>query len=234
MTFHPWRYLRDHHPDWTIIWAPLPAGLLGRTLHDLRVIVLDATLTQAGRRSTLAHELEHITRGPTPPVPALAAKEEAAIDRAVARRLIDIVRLGEALAWQDDWIRAEILGRTEAARIWPGRLPAPHLTRGAGPLWRRSLLELQAAERQLDGELTPRPRAKVVGARETGDQPLDIAGVAEHTGLSVATLRGYVRDKTMPKPDGTMGQSAWWWASTINVWQDARPTPGRPRKTEDA
>lgn len=136
--------------------------------------------------------------------------------------------------WQDDWIRAEILGRTEAARIWPGRLPAPHLTRGAGPLWRRSLLELQAAERQLDGELTPRPRAKVVGARETGDQPLDIAGVAEHTGLSVATLRGYVRDKTMPKPDGTMGQSAWWWASTINVWQDARPTPGRPRKTEDA
>ena len=97
--FHPWRYLRDHHSDWTIIWAPLPAGLLGRTLHDLRVIVLDATLTQAGRRSTLAHELEHITRGPTPPVPALAAKEEAAIDRAVARRLIDIVRLGEALAW---------------------------------------------------------------------------------------------------------------------------------------
>ena len=97
--FHPWRYLRDHHPDWTIIWAPLPAGLLGRTLHDLRVIVLDNGLTQAARRSTLAHELEHITRGPTPPVPALAAKEEAAIDRAVARRLIDIVRLGEALAW---------------------------------------------------------------------------------------------------------------------------------------
>ena len=99
MTFHPWRHLRDHHPDWTVIWAALPGGLLGRTLHDLRVIVLDATLTQAGRRSTLAHELEHITRGPTPPVPALAAKEETAIDRAVARRLIDIVRLGEALAW---------------------------------------------------------------------------------------------------------------------------------------
>ena len=99
MTFHPWRYLRDHHPDWTVIWAALPGGLLGRTLHDLRVIVLDATLTQAGRRSTLAHELEHIARGPTPPVPALAAKEEAAIDRAVARRLIDVVYLGEALAW---------------------------------------------------------------------------------------------------------------------------------------
>ena len=97
--FHPWRYLRDHHPDWTIIWAPLPGGLLGRALPDLRVIVLDSSLDQAGRRSTLAHELEHIARGAVPPVPVLAAREEAAIDRAVARRLIDIVRLGEALAW---------------------------------------------------------------------------------------------------------------------------------------
>ena len=40
--FHPWRYLRDHHPDWTVIWAALPGGLLGRALPDLRVIVLDS------------------------------------------------------------------------------------------------------------------------------------------------------------------------------------------------
>lgn len=135
--------------------------------------------------------------------------------------------------WMDYWVRSEILGRTEASRIWPGRLPSPHLTRGAGPLWRRSLLELQAAERQLTAKETPRHQAKAPGAPEAGAQPLDIAGVAEHTGLSVATLRGYVRDKTMPKPDGTMGQSAWWWSSTIDTWQDARPTPGRPRKPQE-
>jgi len=132
--------------------------------------------------------------------------------------------------WQDAWIRAEILGRVEASRLFAGRLPAPHLTRGAGPLWRRSLLELQAAGKApvIEAE---RRKAKTPGAKQTGDQPLDIAGVADHTGLSVLTLRSYLRDKTLPQADGKMGQSAWWWSSTIDAWQDARPTPGRQPNT---
>lgn len=57
---------------------------------------------QAEQRCTIAHEIEHIQRGPTPPDPAIRAREEVAIDRAVARRLIDIDALGEALAWPLD------------------------------------------------------------------------------------------------------------------------------------
>ena len=98
---HPWRRLRDDYPDWAVQWTRLPDGLLGVTDHARQVIVLDERLLQAERRCTLAHELEHVRRGPTPAEPVLAAREEAAIDLAAARQLIRINDLGEALAWSD-------------------------------------------------------------------------------------------------------------------------------------
>lgn len=95
---HPWRRLRDLG-GWLLGWAHLPGDLRGLTYYGARVIVLDSRLLQAERRCTIAHELEHVERGPTPTDPVIRAREEAAIDRAVARRLIDIHDLGEALAW---------------------------------------------------------------------------------------------------------------------------------------
>lgn len=95
---HPWRRLRGLS-DWLVAWCRLPGDLLGLTDHDARVIVLDQGLNQAERRCTLAHELEHVERGPVPADPILAAREESAIEAAVARRLIDLHSLGEALAW---------------------------------------------------------------------------------------------------------------------------------------
>lgn len=95
---NPWGRLRAL-ADWLIAWAHLPGDVVGLTHHDARVIVLDRRLTQAERRSTLAHELEHVRRGPVPADPVLAAREEEAVNRAAARQLIDIVWLGEALAW---------------------------------------------------------------------------------------------------------------------------------------
>lgn len=77
----------------------LPPGLMGSTCHRRRVITLDLRLSQAERRCTIAHELEHVERGPMPADPILAAREEEAIDRAVARRLVTIRALGDALAW---------------------------------------------------------------------------------------------------------------------------------------
>lgn len=98
---HPWRRLRELS-DWLLGWAHLDDDLRGLTHFDAKVIVLDRRLTQAERRCTLAHELEHVERGPVPVDPLLAAREEEAIDRAVARRLITIRHLGEALAWSRD------------------------------------------------------------------------------------------------------------------------------------
>ena len=95
---HPWRRLRDR-PDWLLEWALLPPGLMGSTCHRRRVITLDLRLSQAERRCTIAHELEHVERGPMPSDPILAAREEESIERAVARRLVTIRALGDALAW---------------------------------------------------------------------------------------------------------------------------------------
>jgi hypothetical protein len=57
-------------------------------------------MTQAERRSTLRHELEHHFNGPV--LESLLAKEEIACELAAARDLIDIRKLGEALAWTQD------------------------------------------------------------------------------------------------------------------------------------
>ncbi len=55
-------------------------------------------MSQAERRCTIAHETEHIERGPV--APQLALREELAIDRAVARLLIPSVGpLVDAMSW---------------------------------------------------------------------------------------------------------------------------------------
>ena len=110
---HPWRRLRDL-AGWLLGWAHLPGDLRGLTHFGARVIVLDSRLLQAERRCTIAHELEHVARGPSPADPVMRAREEAAIDRAVARRLIAIRDLGEALAWSLDLDEA-------AAELWVDR-----------------------------------------------------------------------------------------------------------------
>lgn len=95
---HPWRRLRER-ADWLLRWARLPGELLGFTDFATKTITVDSRLLQPERRCTIAHELEHVRRGPMPADPVLAAREELAIDKAVAWRLIEIKALGEALAW---------------------------------------------------------------------------------------------------------------------------------------
>lgn len=97
---HPWRRFRDR-TDWLLEWAMLPPGLLGYTAHHRRAVILDKRLTQAERRCTIAHELEHFDV-PTPADPVLRERLEQQINRRVARRLIPIRRLGDALAWSRD------------------------------------------------------------------------------------------------------------------------------------
>lgn len=113
---HPWRGFRDL-VDWTLQWRPLPPGRLGVTNFAAMTVTLDPHQndSQAKRRCTIAHESEHARRGPVPR--HLQAREEETIDRNVARQLIDVRALGEALAWASDeheaadelWVDVDIL-----------------------------------------------------------------------------------------------------------------------------
>lgn len=93
---HPWRAFKalSHY---TLHWAYLPDGILGFTDYTRCAVVLTKDMTQAERRCTIAHEVEHIERGPAHP--SHRAWDEREVDKAVARKLIGIRDLGEALAW---------------------------------------------------------------------------------------------------------------------------------------
>lgn len=90
---HPWRDLRVF-ADWTVEWVShLPPGRWGRTLHAEKKIQLVDGMTQAERRCTLDHELDHVRHGPV----SVGPTWEARIDRASARRLIPLENLIEGL-----------------------------------------------------------------------------------------------------------------------------------------
>lgn len=93
---HPWRRLR-HTPEITLAWHD--EGDAGWYDFDTQTISLRRDLDQAERRSTLRHELEHHARGTF--TEADLEREEAACELAAARDLIDVRRLGEAMAWSD-------------------------------------------------------------------------------------------------------------------------------------
>src|SRR5919206_37845 len=81
----PWRRFGEL-TDWSLRWAELPAGVMGSTCHVTRTVTLAVGMSQAERRCTIAHETEHIERGPVPPHES--RREELRIDLKVARLLI--------------------------------------------------------------------------------------------------------------------------------------------------
>jgi hypothetical protein len=118
---HPWRRFGELS-DWSLRWAELPPGVMGLTCHDARTVTLALGMSQAERRCTIAHETEHILRGPVPA--HVAAREELLIDRTVAGLLMPslrgvtdaIVRAGGHLEtaadelWVDDYLLQVRLG----------------------------------------------------------------------------------------------------------------------------
>lgn len=94
---HPWRAFRDL-THIRLRWAVLPSGLYGYTDHAAGEVVIAEGLTQAERRCTIAHETQHVLRGPV--LPSLRHREELRVDRASARLLLpDIRTIADALAW---------------------------------------------------------------------------------------------------------------------------------------
>lgn len=96
---HPWRAFRAF-VGWTLHWRDLPEGLLGFTDHGRRHVVLTLGMTQAERRSTIAHETAHVERGPVPPW--MRAREERMCDAIAARRLVKLEHLADAMVWSRD------------------------------------------------------------------------------------------------------------------------------------
>lgn len=91
-------------PDVEVRFADLPDDL-GWWDPDTRTITLATGQTQAERRCTLAHELEHCLRGDEGIghiSPVLAARQEIAVSTAAARRLIALDALIDALLWSQD------------------------------------------------------------------------------------------------------------------------------------
>lgn len=96
MHHHPWRALRALG-DWTLHWRDLGEDRLGVTDFDERTVTLTTGMTQAQRRSTIAHETVHIERGPVPAW--LQSREEVQVDQVAARRLITFEALLQAAVW---------------------------------------------------------------------------------------------------------------------------------------
>jgi hypothetical protein len=103
----PWR--RRHHPwrtfgtfrDWTLEWAnDLPDGRWGLTLHGEKKVRIADHLDEAERRCTIAHETQHILRGPVDDGRHAYLREELEINRRIARTLApSIHRISHAMAW---------------------------------------------------------------------------------------------------------------------------------------
>lgn len=93
----PWRAFRDL-ADWTLHWAHLPAGVFGITDFESKSVILRHGMNQEERRCTIAHETQHVLRGPVSA--SMRVREEEQVDRNAARLLLPDVRaIGEALAW---------------------------------------------------------------------------------------------------------------------------------------
>lgn len=98
---HPWLRLREL-PHVTLAWHDEgPAGWFD---HDAMTLSLRRGMSQAERRSTVAHELQHVHRGRV--WAAWVEREEAACEVAAARDLIDLRKMGETLAWAHSLVEA--------------------------------------------------------------------------------------------------------------------------------
>src|SRR3954465_6589765 len=93
----PWRRFSEL-TEGTLPGAEPPPGVMGTTCHATSTVTLALGMSQAERRCTIAHETEHVQRGPV--APQEARREELLIGRRGARLLIPDVRdLVDALSW---------------------------------------------------------------------------------------------------------------------------------------
>ena len=125
MGWNPWRHIGRHYPNVTVITdQELPGPVWGQQVGNR--IWLCRRLDQVRRRCTLTHEIVHLERGTVPADPRGLAREERAVDRIAARRLITLDALIDGLRWTRDphqlaehlWVDVPTL-RTRMAALDP-------------------------------------------------------------------------------------------------------------------
>lgn len=137
---HPWREF-SRLTDWTLRWAELPDDMWGVTDFTTQTVTLTLGLSQAERRCTIAHETQHILRGPVPE--QLVLREEVEVDRNAARLLLpDLTLIGDALAAAPDV-------QTAAAELWVDEIILKARLRALHPAergWLRRRLAVDLAQ----------------------------------------------------------------------------------------
>lgn len=138
--YDPWGELR-RLDGWRVEFVSFPGDRWGRADFQSHVISIDQDLTQAQRRSTLAHELVHVERGRPPDRCGGTDREELTVRDVCSRRLIELPQLGDALRWGGDELEM-------AAELWVSvttlRFRLDHLT-VAEQEWLDSYLDCQSA-----------------------------------------------------------------------------------------
>ena len=81
-------------PHVDVQWVSLPEGVLA--LCDGETIWMDHRQGQAQRRSSVAHEIEHLHAGDSG---CQQSSVERQIEEAAARKLVPLVALAEAIVW---------------------------------------------------------------------------------------------------------------------------------------
>lgn len=94
--WNPWEHLRTHQ-DIRLTMSRLPPGQRAYIDFDTQHIYLDSQLLQRERNDALAHELTHLARGC--PIAGFEDAEERAVNVEVARRLLPLDQLVQALRW---------------------------------------------------------------------------------------------------------------------------------------
>lgn len=98
--FNPWHRLRDLGPSWKLRWHDeMPdEHTYGFTKWADRTINLRSGMSFEERRCTIAHEVEHVLRGPFSRCQEMG--EEVAVNRHCARLLLPGMQaIADALVW---------------------------------------------------------------------------------------------------------------------------------------
>lgn len=109
-TYDPWGDL-SQRTYLSVEFVDLPTGHRGILCGD--IIHIDRHQLQVERRCTVAHELVHDERRVFPDDPVMQAREETLVERAAARRLIELPDLVDALRASSSRCAAEI-----AEHLW--------------------------------------------------------------------------------------------------------------------